>query len=130
MPEPTIDSRSVPELIADLAGNLSTLVRKEIELARAEASEKLKQLRSAAMEALVGALLLVFGVFFVLQAITLALADALGLVWASVVVGAVLCLAGGAAFLFARRTAPDRLKLERSAAQLHETAQVAGEQAP
>lgn len=39
-PEPEPDSRSVAELVIDVTENASTLVREEIELAKAEISEK------------------------------------------------------------------------------------------
>ena len=131
MPAPSPpETRSLPQLVSDLASDLSTLVRKEIELARAELGDKLNRLRNAAMEAAVGAVLILFGALFLLQALVLALAELIGLGWASVVVGAALCLLGGVAFLLSRRSAPERLQLDRSSEQLKETVRVAREQAP
>lgn len=130
MPETVPEARSLPQLVSDLASDLSTLVRKEIELARAELGDKLNRLRNAAIEAAAGAILILFGALFLLQALALALAELIGLGWAYVVVGAGLILLGGLAFLLSRRSAPDQLALERSGEQLKETVRVAREQAP
>jgi len=131
MAEPLVETRSLPQLVSDLANDLSLLVRKEFQLARAELGEKAARLRTAAMEAAAGAVALAFGVLFLLQALVLALAELMGLGWASVLVGAALCLLGAASLLLSRRAAaPDKLKLERSSEQLKETVRVAREQAP
>lgn len=130
MPETVPEARSLPQLVSDLASDLSTLVRKEIELARAELGDKLTRLRNAAIEGAAGAILILFGALFLLQALALALAELIGLGWAYVVVGAGLILLGGLAFLLSRRSAPDQLALERSGEQLKETVRVAREQAP
>jgi outer membrane murein-binding lipoprotein Lpp len=67
----------------------------------------------------------------VLQAIVIALAAALGLGWASLVVGAALVLAGGAALMLSRKeVSASALTLPRSQEQLRETVRAAREQAP
>jgi hypothetical protein len=50
VPPPTADQRSLADLVVDVSENASTLVREEIELAKAEVSEKVaKILRGSAV---------------------------------------------------------------------------------
>jgi len=53
----TDDGRPLAELVGGLAGDLSTLFRKEIQLAKAEASEKLSETLAGVISLLVGAVL-------------------------------------------------------------------------
>ena len=101
VPEPEAEQRarseSLGEMFSSFADNLSTLVRKEIELAKAEATQSAKQ-AGAGVGMLAGAAL---GGFFVLMFLSLALAWALGnlmdLGWAALIVA--LCWAVIAAVL-------------------------------
>lgn len=100
-PEPDAElrarSESLGEMFSSFADNLSTLFRKEIELAKAEATVSAKQ-AGAGVGMLAGAAL---GGFFVLMFVSLALAWALGNVmdlgWAALIVA--LCWAVIAAVL-------------------------------
>lgn len=128
MADPAADPRSLPQLAADLAGDLSTLVRKEVQLARAELSQTAARLARAAMEGAGGVVLLLLGAFFLVQSLVVALAHLIGVGWASLVVGAALCLAGGGALLLSRKAARESsLKLPRSQEQLRETVRAARE---
>lgn len=53
----TDEGRPLAELVGGLAGDLSTLFRKEIQLAKAEASEKLSETLAGVMSLLIGAVL-------------------------------------------------------------------------
>lgn len=93
MPEPEAETRarneSLGEMFSSFADHLSTLFRKEIELAKAEATESTKQAGPGA-GMLAGAAL---GGFFVLMFLSLALTWALGNVmdlgWAALIVAVV-----------------------------------------
>lgn len=128
MADPVGDPRSLPQLAADLAGDLSTLVRKEVQLARAELSQTANRLGRAAMEGAAGAVLLLLGAYFLLQALVVALARLMGGGWASLLVGAALCAAGVGALLLSRQAArKGSLQLPRSQEQLRETVRAARE---
>ena len=68
------DSRPLPELIGGLASDISGLFRKEIELAKTEASEKLSQTTNALVLLGAGAVLGLGALGVVLAAIVTALA--------------------------------------------------------
>ena len=53
----TDEGHPLAELVGGLAGDLSTLFRKEIQLAKAEASEKLSETLAGVMSLLIGAVL-------------------------------------------------------------------------
>jgi len=53
----TDEGRPLAELVGGLAGDLSTLFRKEIQLAKAEASEKLSETLAGVVSLLIGAVL-------------------------------------------------------------------------
>jgi len=90
--QPT-DDRSFKELFADLTSSVSTLFRKEIELARAEASEKIGQAGFAAGSIAGGAILALAALIVLLQALVIALAE-LGLApaLAALIVGGVVAI--------------------------------------
>lgn len=67
-------NRSLPDLLGDLVNDISGLFRKEIQLAKAEASEKVDQVMGAAMKILVGAVLAIGAVGVLLAAIVTGLA--------------------------------------------------------
>jgi drug/metabolite transporter (DMT)-like permease len=69
------DDRSLKELLADLTHSVTTLFRKEIELARAEISEKLSQAGVAAGAVAAGAILALAALIVLLQALVIALSE-------------------------------------------------------
>lgn len=87
------DDRSLKELLADLTHSVTTLFRKEIELARAETSEKLSQAGVAAGAIAAGGVLALAALIVLLQALVIALAE-LGLApaLAALIVGGVVAI--------------------------------------
>lgn len=71
----TEESRPLGELLGSLAGDISTLFRKEIQLAKAEASEKLSETMAGAVSLIIGAVLALGALGVLLSAIVLLLAS-------------------------------------------------------
>lgn len=128
------ENRSLPELVTGLVSDISGLFRKEIDLAKAEASEKMSHallgleafaagviLAICAIGVLLAALIKGLTVFLVAQGMLETTADALS----SIAVGVVVALA--AWVLIARGLSSfkgENLKLERTAASLQRDARV------
>jgi drug/metabolite transporter (DMT)-like permease len=87
------DDRSLKELLGDLTQSVTTLFRKEIELARAETSEKLSQAGVAAGAIAAGGVLALAALIILLQALVIALSE-LGLAPAlsALIVGGVVAI--------------------------------------
>lgn len=68
------EGRPLPELVGGLVGDLSNLFRKEIQLAKTEASEKVSEITGAAGSIAVGAVLLLGALGVLLAAIVSLLA--------------------------------------------------------
>jgi drug/metabolite transporter (DMT)-like permease len=87
------DERSLKELFGDLTHSVTTLFRKEIELARAETSEKISQAGVAAGAIAAGGVLALAALIVLLQALVIALAE-LGLAPAlsALIVGGVVAI--------------------------------------
>jgi len=100
----TPDPRSVPQLLSDLARELTTLFRKEGQLIRAELSEKITQVQVGAGSAIAGAIILLVALNVLTAALIAGLAkigsdpavpnSGLGVAWASLIVGILLAVAG------------------------------------
>src|SRR3954468_5238954 len=92
---PETDSRSLSTLLADLTQQGSALIQTELQLLRAEVSEKVAQAGTASVEVLAGALCLFAALIILLQALVVALTR-LGLSadWASLLVGIVVAVLG------------------------------------
>ena len=128
----TTGERSFKELFGDLTSSVSTLFRKEIELARAEASEKVSQAAFAAGSLAGGAILALAALIILLQALVIALTE-LGLAPAlsALIVGGVVAIIAFALIykgmndLKARNLAPTRTvdSLRRDAHMVKEQAQ-------
>ncbi len=118
------DTRSFPELISALTGDLANLVRKESELVRTEVGEKLHQASQAGMKLGIGAALLLGAALVLLQALVLALSRVMDPIFASLLVGVVI---GGLGFVLVRGAAqsvkPSELAPDRAARQLQKDAQ-------
>jgi len=69
------DDRSLKELLSDLTGSLTTLVRKEIQLARAETSEKITQSAVALGAIAAGGILALAALIVLLQALVIAITE-------------------------------------------------------
>jgi Putative Actinobacterial Holin-X, holin superfamily III len=72
--EPAEDSRSLAALFTDFSRELSDLLRKEVALARAEAAEKVTQVKNAIISLGAGGVALLVGLYFLFQALALGLA--------------------------------------------------------
>jgi len=66
-------SRSIPDILSDLLGQFTTLVRKEGELARTEMSEKVGQVAAGLVLVVIGAVLLMPALVVLLEAAVAAL---------------------------------------------------------
>jgi xanthine/uracil permease len=90
------DSRGIGDLLGDLGRQVSTLVRKEIDLARVEVTSSIGRMGRGAGMAGAGGALLYAGVLVLLAAIVFGLVE-LGLdAWlAALIVAAVALVAGG-----------------------------------
>ena len=87
------DDRSLKDLVGDLTTSVSTLFRKEIELARAETSEKINQAGMAVGSIAAGGILALAALIVLLQALVIALAE-LGLAPAlsALIVGGIVAI--------------------------------------
>jgi hypothetical protein len=127
-PPPDRD-RSVPELVTSALSQLSTLFRKEVQLARAEMSEKLGSMSTAAMPLAAGGGMLLAALFLLLLALSAWLATFMATGWALLIVGVVAAILGYALLRGGlSKLSASNLKPERTAEQLSRDAQVAKEQ--
>lgn len=125
------DDRSMKDLLSDLSNSITTLLRQEIQLARAETSEKVTQV-GVALGALVGGAILALAALIVLlQALVIGLAEAgLPAGWASLIVGVVVA---GIAYAMVHKGTSDlkasHLAPTRTVDSIKRDAQVVKEQA-
>jgi hypothetical protein len=113
--EGTFRERSVPAIVADLANDFTTLLRKEGQLARAELSEKISQLAIGLGFVIAGAVLIMPGLVVLLEAGVAALEkngwaphwSALAVGGGTLLVGLILLSVGVAQFR-ARKLVPAR----------------------
>jgi hypothetical protein len=125
------DDRSLKDLLADLTESITTLFRQEIQLARAETSEKITQVGVAIGAIAAGAILALAALIVLLQALVIGITEA-GVPpgWASLIVGVVVAVIAyvlihkGTNDLKASNLAPDR-----TMSSLKRDAQVVKEQA-
>ena len=109
------EDRSLKDLFGDLTSSVSTLFRKEIELARAETSEKINQAAVAAGSIAAGGILALAALIVLLQALVIAITE-LGLAPAlsALLVGGIVAIIAlaliykGTSDLKARSLAPRR----------------------
>ncbi len=107
-------AESIPELIKDLATDLSTLLNKEIQLAKSEAREAASDVQKAVGAIATGAVLAMAGLVVLLMSAVYGLSNIMELWLAALIVGAVALLIGfimvngGKKKMSARSLAPDR----------------------
>ena len=90
------ESRGIGDLLGDLGGQVSTLVRKEIDLAKVEVTSSVGRMGKGAAMAGLGAVLLYAGVLVLLAAAVLGLMEAGLDGWlAALIVGAIVLVIGG-----------------------------------
>jgi uncharacterized membrane protein YqjE len=105
-PIPPREDRSVGELVTDVSQQASTLIREEIELAKAEVSEKVSQLVRGSVVAIVAGVFLFFALILIMEGVAWLLNDLVfDNFWLGFFVEALLFIAIGAiAVLFAVRS--------------------------
>jgi hypothetical protein len=125
------EDRSLRQLLGDLSENIATLFRKEIQLARAETSEKITQVGVAIGAIAGGAILALAALIILLQALVIGLTEAgIPAGWSALIVGVVVAVIAyilihkGTNDLKAGNLAPDR-----TMSSLRRDAQVAKEHA-
>lgn len=125
------EDRSLKDLLTDLTESIATLFRKEIQLARAETSEKMTQVGVAIGSIAGGAILALAALIVLLQALVIGITEAgVPAGWASLIVGVVVAIIAyvlihkGTNDLKASSLAPNR-----TVDSLKRDAQVAKEQA-
>jgi hypothetical protein len=136
----TSDPRSVPQLLSDLARELTTLFKKEGQLIRAELSEKTSQLTVGLGEMAAGAICLLVSLNVLAAALVVAISrigaeqadpaiqdTGIGMGWASLIVGVILAVIG--ALLVKRGTSNmTNLTPERTVNQVSQDANLVKEQ--
>jgi hypothetical protein len=124
------DTRSLPELLTAVVGDLSDLVRKEGELVRAEINDKLKSAARAGGVLGIGAALMLGALLALLQAIVLGLSRIMPPAWASVIVAVLAALVGFTCIKAAMRMMkPSEMTPDRSARQIRKDVSLVKEQA-
>lgn len=94
--DPREESRGIGDLLGDLGRQVSTLVRKEIDLARVEVTSSVGRMSRGAAMAGAGGALLYGGLLVLLAAAVLGLIEAGVDAWlAALIVGAVVLVLGG-----------------------------------
>jgi hypothetical protein len=127
---PTQESRSIGELLRDLANDSTALIRQELTLARTEAQDKLQQSIVAVVEILAGALLAFAALIVLLDALVYGLTEAGIERWlAALIVGGIVA---AIAFVLVRKGQNDlsatRLAPERTTANLQKDINLIKEQ--
>jgi hypothetical protein len=120
----------LPDLFADLITQLTTLFRKEVQLARTEVSEKITEAVMAIGFMIGGAVLLIAALVLLLQAAVDGLVH-LGLdrAWAALIVGGVVLLIGIVlVWLGSNRLKAENLAPRKTVDQLQRDAAMAKEQ--
>jgi hypothetical protein len=100
---PDVEGRSVGDLLGEVTGDLSRLMRQELELAKTEIrAEAVKAGRAGGLLGGAGVLAHLTLVFFAL-ALMWALGNVMDLGWAAVIVGALLAIGAAVLFVVGRR---------------------------
>ena len=121
---------SLPNAFSKVVTDLADLMQKEMQLARAELSEKLSISIRAGVWMSAAAVLAITSVFLIVQASVLGLSAATGvaLYWSCLIVAAVLAAAAGAGFSKGRADVPEQLTPDRAINQVKQDIAVAKEQ--
>jgi uncharacterized membrane protein YqjE len=88
------DERSLGDLLSELTRDLSTLMRKEIELARVETTEKISNATQSIVWMIAGGLIAYTGVIALVIAVIVALAGLVPLWLSALIVGVLLVVVG------------------------------------
>jgi hypothetical protein len=127
--DPSPQSRSLGSLFTALSRQLSTLFRRELALARAELSEKVREAGSGLALLAAGGMIILIGLFFIVQAVVFGIVALLDLwlpaeiaVWLGpLLVGLAAVLVGWALLSSGRRKlSAETLAMQRTADSLRE----------
>jgi hypothetical protein len=121
---------SLPNTFSKVLTDLADLMQKEMQLARAELSEKLSISIRAGVWMSTAAVLAIASGFLVVQASVLGLSAATGIAlhWSCLIVAAVLAAVAGAGFSKGRADVPEQLTPDRAINQVKQDIAVAKEQ--
>jgi hypothetical protein len=126
------EDRPLGSLLGDLMGDVTELVRKEIQLAKAELSEKTSQAIAGVTSLAIGGLIAFAGLLVLLDAAVYGLAELLGNVplWASALVVGVVVLGAGMVLLLKGRAnlSAENLAPRRTVEAMRQNAETIKEQ--
>ena len=127
-----MNERSIPEIFSQLIGQLTTLIRSESQLARAEVSEKIDRLIAAAILAGIGAILLLPALIILLEAVVAGLIQGgTRPALAALIVGGITLIAGVALFFVGLgKLKSMKLVPEKTVRQLQQDVAIAKETRP
>ena len=115
--------------LADVLGDVSDLLSKQIQLAKSEIMANIGRGVRTAVWAGAAAFLFLLAAILVVEAIVFGIASAgIALHWACLIVAAVLAIIGAALLMYARSAAANALVPERSIRQVNRDISVAKEQ--
>ena len=123
------ETRSVPDLLADVLREATELFRTEGRLIRAELSDKLSQIQLAGGSLVAGAICLLVALIVLAGALVTALAKYMDPAWAALLVGVIVAVIG-VVLLAAGKKSLEAVNLapERTLGQLQKDGQLAKEQ--
>lgn len=127
----TKEDRSIATLFSDLTQETTTLLRKEVELAKVEISEKVSQTQSGLVSLATGGAIAYAGLLVLLAAAVYGLADLLdgNMGLSALIIGVVVAIIGYLLLLRGRRNLKaENLALPRTAGSLRRDAELAKEQ--
>jgi hypothetical protein len=117
------------QALTDLLADLADLLRKELQLAKTEITEKIVSRLRASVWMVVAGVLGMIAVLLLLEAVVFAIASfGIALHWSCLLVAAVLAAAAAAAFFQGRAAAQDELLPTRTAKQISQDIKTAKEQ--
>lgn len=121
---------SLPSAFSRVVTDLADLMQKEVQLAKAELTEKISTSVRAGVWMSGALVLAVVATFLVVQACVLGLSAATGIAlhWSSLIVAAVLGVLASAAIAKGRADAPDQLTPDRTIHQVKQDIAAAKEQ--
>jgi uncharacterized protein YacL len=117
------------QALSDLLGDLADLLRKELQLAKTEITEKIvSRLRASVWMVVAGVLGMVAALLLVEAAVFAIASLGIALHWSCLIVAAVLAAAAAAAFFQGRSEAQDELLPTRTARQISQDIRTVKEQ--
>ena len=122
---PVEDERALSELLSEMSTELSTLLRKEVELLKAETKDSVSQAAKAGV--LLGAVAVggLFALLLLAMAAAFGLAEVMATGLAFLLVGLVFLLVAGVAFAMARKKLAEVRPPEQAIATIKEDVEVA-----